>query len=152
MIMIPLLILQILLFPLTAGWMMNMWVDSRRTLALQESASYMGSSIRQLYSSVSHVTIAPGTVKNTLGLPQFIEGYAYRANGSLRTTPDPALSSSKILDLTLNFMGTSIETTTTVTLGQNVLWSDSIFVSNSTGASIAAEKMSNGTIVMFFTS
>jgi hypothetical protein len=49
-------------------------------------------------------------------------------------------------------MGTSIETTTTVTLGQNVLWSDSIFVSNSTDASIAAEKMSNGTIVMFFTS
>ncbi|MEM2280902.1 MAG: hypothetical protein QXZ68_02800, partial [Candidatus Bathyarchaeia archaeon] len=48
-IMLPILIMQILLFPLTASWLMNIWVDSRRTLALQEVASHLGSVIQQVY-------------------------------------------------------------------------------------------------------
>jgi hypothetical protein len=73
MIMIPLLILQIFLFPFTAGLIMNGWVDSRRTLALQEAASNLGSSIQQLYSSLNHDTISAGVVNNTVALPMFIE-------------------------------------------------------------------------------
>lgn len=151
MIMIPILIMQIFLFPLTAGWIMNTWVDSRRTLALQEAASHLGSSMQQIYSSLNHATIAAGTVTNKLDIPPFIEGYAYVGNATLRTALDPALNSSKILDITLRLMGVSIEATTSVTFGQNVEWQqNSTFMSNSTYASINAEKQSNGVIRLSF--
>ena len=147
MIMIPILILQIFLFPLTAGWIMNTWVDSRQTLALQETASHMGSSIHQVYSALNHESISAGSVTNTLEVPAFIEGNVYTGNASLRD-PD---SDSKILDITLKLVVGHIESTTSVTLGQNVAWDQtSEFMSNSTDASLIAEKMSNGTILMYF--
>lgn len=149
MIMIPILIMQIFLFPLTAGWIMSTWVDSRQTLALQETASHLGSSIQQVYSALNHESISTGTVTNRLEVPPFIEGYAYTGNATLRAL-DPAPNSSQVLDITLRFMGGRIESTTSVTLGQNVVWQNSTFMSNSTYASIIAEKMSNGTILLSF--
>jgi hypothetical protein len=149
MIMIPILILQIFLFPLTAGWIMNSWVDSRQTLALKETASHLGSSIQQVYSALNHGSISAGTVTNRLEVPPFIEGYAYTANATLRAL-DLAPNSSQVLDITLRFMGGRIESTTSVTLGQNVAWQNSTFMSNSTYASLIAEKQSNGTIRLSF--
>ena len=150
MIMIPILIMQIFLFPLTAGWIMNTWVDSRRTLALQETASHLGSSIQQIYSSLNHDTISAGTVTNKLDVPPFIEGYVFTGNATLRTL-GAAANSSKVLDLTLRLLGTSIQTTASVTLGQNVEWTQSsVLKSNSTLASINAEKQLNGTIRLYF--
>jgi len=74
MIMVPVLILQIFLFPLTASWLMNIWADSRRTLALQEVASHLGSTIQQLYFSLNHETVSAGPpVTYSPGLPPFIE-------------------------------------------------------------------------------
>ena len=59
--------------------------------------------------------------------------------------------SSQFLDISLRFIGGRIEVTTSVTLGSNVLWdTDSEFMSNSTYASLVAEKLSNGTILMYF--
>ena len=150
MIMIPILILQIFLFPLTAGWIMTTWVDSRQTLALKETVSHLGSSIQQVYSALNHESISAGIVTNRLEVPPFIEGYAYTGNATLRTALDPALNSSKILDVTLRLNGGRIVATTSVTLGQNVEWQNSTFMSNSTFASIIANKQSNGTILMFF--
>jgi hypothetical protein len=149
MIMIPILIMQIFLFPLTAGWIMNTWVDSRQTLALQETASHLGSSVHQMYSALNHESISAGKVTNRLEVPPFIEGYAYTGNASLRAS---APNSSQVLDITLKFMGGHIEATTSVTLGQNVAWPDpdSTFMSNSTDASLIAEKMPNGTILLSF--
>ena len=150
MIMIPILIMQIFLFPLTAGWIMTTWVDSRQTLALQEAASHLGSSIQQMYSALNHESISAGTVTNRLEVPPFIEGYAYTGNATLRAL-DPAPNSSQVLDITLRFMGGRISSTTSVTLGENVAWDqNSAFMSNSTDASLVAEKMSNGTILMYF--
>jgi len=149
MIMIPILIMQIFLFPLTAGWIMNTWVDSRQTLALQETASHLGSSIQQVYSALNHESISAGTVTNRLEVPPFIEGYAYTGNATLRAL-DPAPNSSQVLDITLRFMGGRISSTTSVTLGQNVVWQNSTFMSNSTYASIIAEKQWNGTIRLSF--
>ncbi|HJW97500.1 MAG TPA: hypothetical protein VJ529_00095, partial [Candidatus Bathyarchaeia archaeon] len=54
MIMVPVLVLQIFLFPLTANWLMTTWVDSRRNLALQDVASHLSSTIQQLYLSLNH--------------------------------------------------------------------------------------------------
>jgi hypothetical protein len=148
MIMIPMLILQIFLFPLTAGWIMNTWVDSRQTLALQETASHVGSSVHQVYSALNHDSISAGAVTNTLVIPPFIEGYAYTGNASLR---DSAPDSSQILDITLRFKGGHITATAAVTLGSNVAWDeDSEFMSNSSYASLIAEKLSDGTILLSF--
>ena len=148
MIMIPILILQIFLFPLTAGWIMTTWTDSRQTLALQETASHLGSSLHQVYSALNHDSISEGIVTNRLEVPPFIEGYAYTGNATLRTTL--AQNSSKVLDITLRLRGASIVAYTSVTLGQNVEWQNSTFMSNSTSASIIANKQPNGTILMYF--
>ena len=151
MIMIPMLILQIFLFPLTAGWIMTTWVDSRQTLALREIASHVGSSVHQVYSALNHESISAGIVTNNLEIPPFIEGYAYRGNASLRVLDPAAPNSSQFLDITLRFKGSQIEATTSVTLGSNVAWDqDSAFMSNSTYASLIAEKMVNGTILLYF--
>lgn len=150
MIMIPILIMQIFLFPLTASWLMNIWVDSRRTLALQEATSHLGSTIQQLYFSLNHETISAGTTTYSPGLPPFIENHHYIGNATLRTVLDPTLSSSKVLELTLKLARTQIATTTSVILGANVLWRESAFISNSTYACVSAEKLSNGTICLYF--
>lgn len=148
MIMIPLLILQIFLFPLTAGWIMNTWTESRQTLALQETASYVGSSIHQVYSALNHESISAGAVTNQLEVPSSIEGYPYAGNASFR---DSAPEDAQILDITLSLLGSRIVATTSVTLGSNVGWDiDSIFMSNSSYSSLIAEKMANGTILLSF--
>ena len=149
MIMIPLLIMQILLFPLTASWLMNIWVNSRQNLALQDVSSHLGSTIQQLYFSLNHETISTaGPAKYLPELPPFIENHHYTGNATLRTVSDP--TSSKILDLTLTLGSTGIKVTSSAVLGHNVLWRESTFVSNSTHACIGAEKFPNGTICLQF--
>lgn len=152
-IMIPLLILQIFLFPFAASWIMNVWVDSRRTLALQETASHLGSSIQQIYFSLNHTTIPEGTVTNKLDVPPFIEGYAYRGTVILKTISDP-VPGSKVLELTLVLRGVDISATATVTLGDNAEWSEeySTFMSNSTSAYLQATKYGNEMIQLSFLS
>lgn len=150
MILIPVLVLQLFLFPLTVGWFMNTWVDSRRSLELQGAASHLGSSIQQVYFSLNHTTIQAGTLTNTLNIPPFIEGYAYTGNAALRTALDPVFNSSKVLDITLKFVGLELSTTTSVTLGQNIEWNPSSFMSNSTHACVTAEKYPDGTIRLSF--
>jgi hypothetical protein len=121
-------------------------VDSRRTIALQETASHLGSSIQQLYSSLNHGTISAGIVTSRMDVPPFIEGYAFSGNATLRTASDPTLNYTKVLDLSLRLMGTNIQATTSVTLGQNVEWQATpILMSNSTYAGINAQKYWNGT-------
>jgi len=149
MIMVPVMILQIFLFPLTASWLMNIWVDSRRTLALHEVASHLGSTIQQLYFSLNHETISAGTSTYSPGLPPFIENYYYTGNATLRTVAGSA-DSSKVLSITLTLAKTKITVTTLVILGPNVLWQDSSFVSNSTHACVSAMKNATGTITLFF--
>ncbi|MFZ0965164.1 MAG: hypothetical protein WAN82_00860 [Candidatus Bathyarchaeia archaeon] len=149
MIMIPMLILQIFLFPLTASWLMNIWVDSRRTLALQDAASHLGSTIQQLYFSLNHETISAGTATYSPGLPPFIEDYNYIGNATLRKVSGSA-NSSKVLSITVTLAKTKITVTTSVILGSNVLWRPSVFISNSTNALVSAEKLSNGTIRLYF--
>jgi len=144
MIMIPILIMQIFLFPLTASWIMTVWVDSRQTLALQEVASHMGSSVHQVYSALNHESIAKGTIRSRLDVPAFIEGYAYTGNATLRAL-DSVPNSSQVLDITLRFVGSRIEASASVTLGENVAWQSSTFMSNSANASLIAQKYWNDT-------
>jgi hypothetical protein len=143
--MIPLLVLQIFLFPLTANWLMNIWVNSRMDLALKDSASHLASSIQQLYFAMNHDTISAGTTTYTLGLPPYIENHDYTGTAVLRNAGGSGPNSTRILDIDLKLTQTQTSVTTSVTLGANVLWNNSTFLSNSTNAVITANKFSNGT-------
>jgi hypothetical protein len=150
MIMIPMLILQIFLFPLTASLLMSTWVNSRRALALQDVAGHLGSTIQQLYFALNHATIHAGKATYSPGLPPFIEDIDYTANGVLRTVLAAGLNSTKVLDLTVKLTGTTNAVATTVILGLNVEWRQSTFMSNSTHATVTGEKFLNGTISLQF--
>jgi hypothetical protein len=149
-IMVPVLISQIFLFPLATGWLMDIWVNSRRTLGLQEAVSYLGSAIQQVYFSLNHETISAGTVRQKSNVPPSIENYPYTGTATLKTVLDPALNSSKVLALTLKLGTIGTTVTSSVILGQNVLWQNSTFMSNSTNACIMAQKYANGTICLSF--
>ena len=150
MIMLPVLILQIFLFPLAANWLMNIWVDSRRALALQDAASHLGSTMQQLYFSLNHETISTGTATYSPGLPPFIENNHYVGTAILKTVSNTTTNSSKVLKLTLILANTRTTVTTSVILGPNVRWQPSTFTSNSTHACVSAEKHPNNTITLRF--
>jgi hypothetical protein len=148
--MIPMMILQIFLFPLTASWLMNIWVDSRRTLALQDVAGQLGSTMQQLYFSLNHLSIPAGQASYSPGLPPFIEDFSYFANGTLRAVSGSGSNYTKVIDLTVYLTGTKNSVTTAVVLGPNVAWQPSVFLSNSTQASVTAQKKADGTILLWF--
>jgi hypothetical protein len=145
MILIPMMILLIFLFPMLVNATMNYWANDRKTLALQETASHLSSSIQQIYQSLNHTSILTCNITSNLNLPPFIEGIAYTGNATMRT-----LGSVNILDVTLNIVGTTVFSTTSVTLGQNAAWQNSNFTSNSASACIKADKLQNQTIQMAF--
>jgi hypothetical protein len=149
-IMVPVLILQIFLFPFSANWLMNIWVDSRRGIALQEVGSHLGSTIQQIYFSLNHQTISAGTVIQKTNVPPLIENYPYNATATLRTVSEATLNSSKVMTITLMLRNMGTIVTSEVVLGQNIQWKESTFNSNSTNACINAEKLANGTIRMSF--
>jgi hypothetical protein len=137
MIMIPVLILQIFIFPLTATIIMDTWADSRRTLELQDAAGYLGSSIQQLYYTVNHV-IDNGTMTINLDIPPLIESLAYTTSLSHVQHTD---GSYEIMNVTLCLIGTKNRASTLVTLGPNVDWQENLaFNSTSHPLSLSAAK------------
>jgi hypothetical protein len=148
--MIPILILQILLFPIVASYLMNVWVDSRRTLVLQDAASNMGSTIQQMYFALNHPTIPAGTTSNQFGLPPYIDGYPYTANATLQPS-GAATNSSQVLQITVRLVTTKYVVTSSVLLGSIAQWNGTtIFMSNSTKSNAYAQKFQNGTIRLWF--
>lgn len=150
MIMIPLLILQIFLFPYVASLTMDNWTSSRQTLQLQEVASNLGSSIQQLYSALNHDTIAAVSVQSQVKLTQYVDNHPYIAIGTLRTALDSVFNSTKILDITLILNDTDIQTKTAVILGPDVNWNSSTVLVSNVDPAIYATKESDGTINLSF--
>jgi len=148
-IMVPILILQVLLLPLSTSWIMALWVDSRMHLELQDVANQMSSTIQQLYYSFNNEDVLPGTVMHKPNFPSTIESYLYYATGTLRATGQA--NSSKILDLHFALQGKAITANSSATFGPNVLWQQSIFLSNSSASSIKVQKFTNGTFLLSFT-
>src|SRR4030067_1678983 len=147
MIMIPVLILQIFLFPITASVIMNTWEDSSMTLELQETAGHMGSSIQQLYYAMNRASVPNGTMTITLGTPPLIEGHAYTTTLSHATNLDTSI---QIMNVTLKLIGTRDQTSTLVTLGQNVDWQENLaFNSTAHSLSMVAHKTSNSIWLSF---
>jgi hypothetical protein len=148
MILIPILILQIFLLPYAAGIFMNYWSTSSETLALNDASIHLSSSIGQLYFFLNNPSVSSGTVTNDLGIPPYIGNYAYIGNATLISVSGSG--SGKVLELTLSLIGSTITTTSPVTLGSNVQWVNSTFTSTSTIACINGYKDSNNTIWLSF--
>jgi hypothetical protein len=144
-IMVPILILQVVLMPLAASWMIDVWVTRRRETGLLDVASHMGSTINQLYFSLNRDEVAAGTTTQSANVPPFIESIPY-----VVTVSDRKIENSTVIDLYLGLMGVGVTATTRVTLGPNVLWEQSTFVSNATTAGIQVVKLSNGTLSFSF--
>jgi hypothetical protein len=137
-IMLPILILQVLLLPLSTGWIMSLWVDSRLHLELEGVANHVGSTIQQLYLSLNHEDVLPGVVVYSLNVPVAIELYSYYATGTLRMVS--GANSSKILDLYFALRGKNIAANSSLTFGPNVQWQSSTFRSNSSAPCIRVQK------------
>jgi hypothetical protein len=150
MILIPILILQIFLLPFAAGLFMNYWSTSSDTLALNDASTHLSSSIEQLYFFLNNPSVSSGTVTNNLGIPPYIGNYAYVGNATLISVSGSGSVSEKVLELILTLIGSTISTTTPVTLGENVQWLNSTFMSNSNSACINGYKESNNTILLSF--
>jgi len=148
MILIPILVLQIFLLPYATGIFMNYWTTSSDTLALNDAGAHIGASIGQLYFFLNNPSVSTGTVTNNLNLPSYIGNYAYSGNATLASVSGSG--SETVLKLTFTLVGTTISTTTPVTLGQNVQWVNSTFTSNSNNAGITGQKDSNDTILLSF--
>jgi hypothetical protein len=148
--MIPILILQIFLFPVIVNYSMNVWVDSRRTLALQDAASNMGSSMQQMYLALNHSSTPVGKMSDQFKLPPYIEGYFYRAKATLQPS-GAATTSSQVLKITVELVTTRYNVTSSILLGSNAQWDfPTTFFSNSTNANAYGEKFQNGTIKLGF--
>jgi len=127
--MVPVLIMQIFLFPLTATVIMDTWVDQRRNLELQEIAGHLGSSIQQLYFTINRASISVGSLSSKLDIPTSIDNYHYTVTFRNATNPS---GSTRILNITLNLLKNNVVASTIVTLGENADWNDnSVYYSNS---------------------
>ena len=147
MIMIPVLIMQIFLFPIAASVIMDTWGDSTMTIQLQTTAGHMGSSIQQLYYTINHGSMSDGSMKITLDVPPIINGRAYTTTLSHVTQPD---TSYQIMNVTLKIIGTRVQTSTLVTLGQNVDWHENLaFNSTSHNLSLIATKTANSISISY---
>jgi hypothetical protein len=144
-ILIPVLIVQIFFFPYVASMITDSWADSRRTLELQEVAGYLGSSIQQLYYTINHASLPNGTMEINLDLPQLIEDYPY--NATMRHVPNPD-NAYQIMNITLQLDKTKSSTSTIVTLGNNVDWTENLsFNSTQRELSLIANKTSNFVLI-----
>ena len=145
----PLLVIQILLFPFVANTLSANWANSTRDVALKETASQMADSIQQLYLSLNRPEVSAGTTILTPTFPSEISECPYYVKGLFGSTSQPSFGKILVLNLTLQKLGNTI--TVQTTLGSNVLWNAaSIFDSSSPSASIKVQKFVNGTLLFSF--
>lgn len=149
-ILLPILLLQVILFPVFVGWTMNIWVDARRTLALEEIAGYVGSTIQQLYLALSCDRSSTGVnVKNALNIPPYIEGSAYTGSAVVLQGSSP--ESSKVLHLTIKLENSKVEVEYSILLGLNAEWNEtSVFISNKNPCIAAERDAETGIVKLYF--
>jgi hypothetical protein len=134
MIMVPVMILQIFLFPYVATVITDNWTNEYRTLELQDVAGHLGSSIQQLYLSINRIDTSC-MMKLALDLPQSIDGYAYTVTLGHAAQID---SSYKVMNVTLQYISVKGSVSTLVTLGDDIDWNTNSFNSTQTNLCLTA--------------
>ena len=150
MILVPVLILQIFLFPMFVSVAMGQWTNDRQSLELQQTASNLGSIIEQTYLSLNHTSILTCDFQTVFDFSPTIEGYNYTVTATLQSVSNAGFGASKVLTVTLAFVGKDTSTTTQVILGGNANWVNSEFVSNPPNGYLIAQKFPNQTIQLSF--
>lgn len=130
MIMVPVLILQIFVFPFAAQAIMDTWADQRINIQLQETTGHLASTIQQLYYTSNHASIPSGSLTIKLDIPTSInerkqnamggggEYLEYHYNITLQEVPNSS-GTAKIMKLTLSFVNADGSYSTIITLGDN---------------------------------
>lgn len=145
-ILVPVLFIQILVFPFAAQIMATTWADTQKEAELQTAADYLASMIQQTYLSVNREGISAGSITLTFVLPTTIHAHSYTATGTLRT-----VDSTGILTLLLELQGTETAASASAMLGSNTQWDEeSVFQSISSNAAIHIQKFVNNTIHFSF--
>lgn len=140
MIMVPVMILQIFLFPYVAVTLMDNWTASRQTIELQDIASQIGSTVQQMYYIINHASVSSGTasMKVALDIPQTVDNIGYTVTLSHASNVD---SSYQVMNISLHVNNGNAQTSTLVTLGDNINWQNNIqFSSLTRNLTLAATK------------
>jgi hypothetical protein len=100
-ILLPILVLQIIVLPLSVSWMMSVWTNDRMKSEIQEAANQVTSTIKQLYLVLRSSNVLPTSspIVQTLNLPTTIESHLYYTTA---TNSGPI----KILNLQFTLQGT----------------------------------------------
>lgn len=148
-ILAPLLVIQILLFPFVANSLASNWENATRDITLKELASQMASTIQQLYLAFNRPEVSAGNITQSSTFPKEISGHPYDATGLLNDSFQSGFGKVLFLNVTLQDLGNTVMVRTP--LGPNVLWDEeSVFASSSTTASIRVQKFVNGTLLFSF--
>ena len=147
-LMIPLLLTQVIVFPFVASTMTSNWQNSQRGIELQDAANHLASTIQQLYLTINRDEILAGTITQESTVPVSVGSYPYTATGSLSIPL--AENSTRILKVTLTLDDVDNTATAAAVLGPNVQWTESTLRSTSADASIDVQKLSNSTLVFSF--
>ena len=147
-IMIPLLLTQVIIFPFVASTMTSNWQNSQRNVELQDTAEHLASTIQQLYLTINSQDVLAGTVTQASTLPITVASYPFTATGSLNSPPNP--NATKILTVTLTMDDVGNTVSADAVLGPNVQWIELMFRSTSSDASIIVQKFSNDTLTFSF--
>ncbi len=140
MIMVPVLILQIFLFPIVAVVIMDNWNTANRTLELQQANGHLGSTIQQLYYTVNRIDESTAMQIN-LNMPQTIEQYSYTVRFGHVENVD---TSFKIMNVSMQIVGAKGSSFSLVTLGNDVNWQEGLsFNSTQPNLSLTATKNQN---------
>jgi hypothetical protein len=143
MIMIPVMILQIFLFPYVAVMLMDGWTSSRQTIELQDIASQLGSTVQQMYYIINHASVSSGSASMNvaLSIPETVDNTAYTVTLSHASNIDSAY---QVMNITLHINKGSAVTSTLVTLGDNINWQNNIAFSSLTrNLTFSATKTAN---------
>jgi hypothetical protein len=147
MIMVPVLVMQIFLFPYAAAVIMGTYDDSLISMELQTTAGHMSSSIQQLYYTMNHGSFSNGSMQVNLDVPQLIQGHAYTTTLSHVTSTD---TSSQLMNVTLKIIGDTEQVSSLVTLGTNANWQENLsFNSTAHSLSLTANKTANSIWISF---
>ncbi|MGD6806644.1 MAG: hypothetical protein ACQCN4_06760 [Candidatus Bathyarchaeia archaeon] len=144
MIMVPVLILEIFLFPFVATVIMDNWMDAQRNLELQDIAGNIGSSIQQLYYTISRADDS-GTMQLNLDIPQSVNQYAYTVTFGQAPQVD---TSYKVMNVTLQFISAEGSSSSLVTLGNDIVWQNNLSFNSTTPSLSFVATKSGGNVVL----
>jgi hypothetical protein len=136
-LMMPVFIVM-MVFALVANSVVSNYSSQQKALIIDGAQNQLGTTISQLYFTLSQSEISDCVVTKTVPLPEMIDGQNYKVNGTL---------TGNLLTLTFSFPGILLSDNTVVNLGPNAQWvSSSVFSSTNTNSVIRIEKYYNSTV------